>query len=175
MIKIIPFYFNLFSCLSNTVQNGKANHGADLDLPITSSTSSGSINRKNNNNNIPSAALPVSKSIEDTITNTFIQYTNCNWDLNSINIDTTAKKEIFQNDPGLYCVLFGTKKNEINESIISFAYVDCSVLAVEGGILTGRSQAVHGLLFEITISVAKPFFEKDQIYDQEILSLDFKR
>ena len=142
---------------------------------MTSSSSSGSINRKNNNSNIQSAALPVSNSIEDTITNTFIQYTNCNWDLKSINIDTTEKREIFQNDPGLYCVLFGTKKNEINESIISFAYVDCSILVVEGGILTGRSQAVYGLLFEITISVAKPFFKKDEIHDQEILILDFKR
>ena len=142
---------------------------------MTSSTSSGTINRKNNNNNIQSAALPVLNSIEDTTTRNFIQYTNCSWDLKPVNIDTTEKKELFQNDPGLYCVLFGIKKNEINESIISFVYVDCSILAVEEGILTGRSQAVHGLLFEITISVAKPFFTKDEIHDQEILILNFKR
>lgn len=141
---------------------------------MTSSISTGTINRKNTNNNISSAALPVSNSIEDT-TSSFIQYTNCNWDLKPVNIDTTEKKEAFQNDPGLYCVLFGTKKNEINESIISFVYIDCSILAVEEGILTGRSQAVHGLLFEITISVAKPFFKKDEIHGQEILILDFKR
>ena len=95
--------------------------------------------------------------------------------MKSVNIDNTEKKQKFQTDPGLFGVLFGTKKNEINESIISFAYIDCSILAVEGGLLTGRSQEVYGLLFELTASVEKPFFRKEEIEDQEVLILDFKR
>ena len=126
-------------------------------------------------NNISASALSLSNTNVDRFSNHSIQYTNCKWDLKPADIDTPEKKEKFQNDPGLYGVLFGTKKCERNESIISFAYVDCSVLAVEGGLLTGRSQVIHGLLFELTVSVTKPFLKKDEIDDLEILTLDFKR
>jgi hypothetical protein len=135
-------------------------------------TSAGTLNRKNTN---VSASTSASCATENRALNNSIQYTNCKWDLKSVNIDTTGKKQKFQTDPGLYGVLFGTRKNETNESMISFAYIDCSILAVEGGLLTGRSQEVYGLLFELTVSVAKPFFKKEEIEDQEVLILDFKR
>lgn len=135
-------------------------------------TSAAVLNRKNTS---VSTSASTSNASEDRASNNCIQYTNCKWDLKTVNIDSTGKKQKFQTDPGLYGVLFGTRKNEINESIISFAYIDCSILAVEGGLLTGRSQEVYGLLFELTVSVAKPFFTKEEIEDQEILILDFKR
>lgn len=144
------------------------------ELSMKTPSSTGILNLKNINVSA-STSTSTTYASEDRASNNSIQYANCKWDLKSVNIDTTEKKQKFQSDPGLYGVLFGTRKNEIYESIISFAYIDCSVLATEGGLLTGRSQEVYGLLFELTVSVAKPFFKKEEIEDQEILILDFKR
>ena len=84
------------------------------------------------------------------------------WPSFTANLDTTEKKYKFQNNPGIYGILMGTKIGETKETILSFVYQDCSIFAVEIGLLAARSQAVHGILFELNIRVGKPFIDKEE-------------
>lgn len=92
-----------------------------------------------------------------------------------VNLDDVEKKRKFQNSPGLYAVLFGTKIGETKETIISFAYADCSVFAVESGSIVVRSQAYLGIIFEITCAVNKPFLDTEETAEYEPLFLNIER
>jgi hypothetical protein len=121
------------------------------------------------------SAVPVSIVPPPVVVIPRVRSTNFKWPGFIVNLDDVEKKRKFQNSPGLYAVLFGTKIGETKESIISFAYADCSVFAVESGSITVRSQAHLGIIFEITVTVAKPFLETEETAEYEPLFLNIER
>ena len=111
--------------------------------------------RKNSVCQTPAISVPV-------ISTSRTKSAHYKWPSFAVNLDTKEKKYKFQNNPGIYGILMGTKIGETKETILSFVYQDCSIFAVEIGLLGARSQAVHGILFELNIRVGKPFIDKDE-------------
>ena len=97
------------------------------------------------------------------------------WPNFNINLDESDKKIKFQNNPLVYAVLMGKKHGDLNDSILSFTTVDCSVFNVESGTVTGRSQVVCGIIFEIYITVNKALLSKDEILSNEPIFLNIEK
>ena len=107
------------------------------------------------------------------ITQLTASFTWPNFDITSVLKDIEKTKK-FHAAPGLYAVLLGKKGDEVIDTPISFAYVDCSTFMFENGKQTGRSQSVDGLLFEISVVALKPLLEKEQcmVYEPMILHME---
>ena len=96
-----------------------------------------------------------------------------NFDITTALKDTEKTKK-FHAAPGLYAVILGKKGDDVVDTPISFAYVDCSSFMFENGKQTGRSQSVDGLLFEISVTAFKPLLEKVQCmaYEPMVLHME---
>ena len=111
--------------------------------------------RKNSVCQTPSSPAPI-------ISTSRTRCATYKWPSFAASLDTTEKKYKFQNNPGIYGILMGTKIGESRETILSFVYQDCSIFAVESGLLAARSQAVYGVLFELNIELGKPLIDVEE-------------
>ena len=69
----------------------------------------------------------------------------------------------------------GKKNNDTKDTIISFAYVDCSIFAVECSAVKARSQSIDGIIFEISVTISKCLLEKEEILLNEPVYIDIDR
>lgn len=125
---------------------------------------------KGNSNSNTAAATPT-----NAITKGKIKSSTYKWPSFTVILDDLEKKKKFQSQPGLYAVLIGTKVGDTKESILSFAYSDCSIFSVESGTVTSRSQSISGILFELNVSVGKPFIDKEEAALLEPLFINIER
>lgn len=97
------------------------------------------------------------------------------WPAFTVSLDDMERRKKFQNTPGMYAVLMGKKNGETRDTILSFAYADCSVFAVEPGHVSARSQSVEGVIFELSVCVGKAFLSKEDILVNEPMFLNIER
>ena len=97
------------------------------------------------------------------------------WPSFTVSLTDSEKKKKFQNTPGLYAVLMGRKGSDANDTIVSFAYLDCSAFAAEPGTLSARSQSVDGIIFELSVTVGKAFLSKEEILVNEPMYINIER
>ena len=83
-------------------------------------------------------------------------------------IDTDDKIRAFHSNPGVYAIIFQHSAND-RKVPINFAYIDCSSFLFDSFKTEGRSIVIGGLIFEITMTIARAFLPKSTSVQHEPL------
>lgn len=129
----------------------------------------------NASKNIPITTATIAPIIPVVQTNLRTKSALYKWPNFNINLDDAERNRKFSNNPYIYAVLMGKKNGDLRDTILSFTVLDCSVFNVENGTIMSRSQAVHGIIFEMYISIQKAFLSRDEILLNEPIFINIEK
>jgi hypothetical protein len=90
-----------------------------------------------------------------------------------LSLDNEQQILEFNKFPGLYAIVMACRSKKVH--MITFAYIDCSPLLLDGGVVTCRAPGREGVIFDAKVESASSLVNKDKAIQYEPLVIDFHR